>query len=167
MIITERNKTMSYRTYVNHIQIFGNNEYYPEWLDFVKSQGIDVDEQGTYEGNITDFMGAVSTIESIVKRLHEERETLRERIPNTTKKCLFNLSYIPRRMDKQNESESKFQSSLLDELIEATENAYCFLPYTFYMACKDALEPDKPFTEPDHFRCWKLKPESEIHICAY
>ena len=37
---------MSYRTSVNGVQIFGNNEYYKEWTDFLKSKGIEIDEDG-------------------------------------------------------------------------------------------------------------------------
>ena len=29
---------MSYRTRVNETQIFGNNEYYQEWIDFIRSE---------------------------------------------------------------------------------------------------------------------------------
>ena len=32
---------MSYRTRINGNQIFGNNEWHPEWIEFVKSQGIE------------------------------------------------------------------------------------------------------------------------------
>ena len=35
---------MSYRTYVNDTQIFGNNECYPEWINYIKSKGIEVGE---------------------------------------------------------------------------------------------------------------------------
>ena len=37
---------MSYRTYVNDVQVFGNDEYYSEWIEFIKAQGIDVNEEG-------------------------------------------------------------------------------------------------------------------------
>ena len=36
---------MSYRTYVNDVQVFGNDEYYSEWIEFIKAQGIDVNEE--------------------------------------------------------------------------------------------------------------------------
>ena len=63
---------MSYRTYINHVQVFGNNEFYQEWLDFIQSQGIEVSEECTYDGEITDVMGAIKTIEKIILRLAEE-----------------------------------------------------------------------------------------------
>ena len=34
---------MSYRTYVEGVQIFGNNEGYNEWIEFIRSQGIKID----------------------------------------------------------------------------------------------------------------------------
>lgn len=37
---------MSYRTYVNDVQVFGNDEYYSELIEFIKAQGIDVNEEG-------------------------------------------------------------------------------------------------------------------------
>lgn len=37
---------MSYRIYVNDTQLFGNNESYPEWDDYVKSQGIEIGPEG-------------------------------------------------------------------------------------------------------------------------
>ena len=65
---------MKYKTYVNNVQIFGDDEYYEEWNSFIKSQGIIVDENGLYDGYIKDFMSALDIIESILSRLHDERE---------------------------------------------------------------------------------------------
>ena len=51
---------MSYCTYINGTQIFGNNEYYPEWIEFIRKQGIEVDEEGGYDG--TDNQKAIDEI---------------------------------------------------------------------------------------------------------
>ena len=56
---------MAYRTHVNDVQVFGNNETHPEWIEFIKSQGIAVDEDDMYDGVITDFMAALSVANSI------------------------------------------------------------------------------------------------------
>ena len=40
---------MSYRTYVNDTQIFGNHEHYPEWINYIKSKGIEVGENDSYK----------------------------------------------------------------------------------------------------------------------
>lgn len=160
---------MKYKTYVNNVQIFGDDEHYEEWDSFIKSQGIIVDENGLYDGYIKDFMSALDIIESILSRLHNEREKLRKEMSNTTKKCLFDLSFIPRRMKNQRantKAKPQFYWSFLDLLMETVENAYCFLPYTFYLACKDMLEPDNAFAKPGHFNCWKLKGGKKIHVEA-
>ena len=64
---------MSYRTRVNNTQIFGNNEYYIEWEHFIKSQGIEIDDDGCYDGEITDVMGMFDAIDKITKRLIRKR----------------------------------------------------------------------------------------------
>ena len=64
---------MSYRTYINNTQVFGNNECYPEWIKYVESKGITVGEDGDYEGELDDFMEALDVVESIVMRLESER----------------------------------------------------------------------------------------------
>ena len=35
---------MSYRTYINGNQVFGNNEYYPEWIEYIESKGIVINQ---------------------------------------------------------------------------------------------------------------------------
>lgn len=81
---------MSYRTNIEDVQIFGNNEYYPEWIDFIQSQGIEVDNEGNYSGEIHDFMGMLTTIETIVLNIEEERQKRNQVITTTrnkSKKC--------------------------------------------------------------------------------
>ena len=73
---------MSYRTYINNTQVFGNSECYPEWIKYVESKGITVGEEGDYEGELDDFMEALDVVESIVMRLESER---RERKKNGEK----------------------------------------------------------------------------------
>ena len=51
---------MSYRIRVNGVQIFGNNESYPEWEEFIRSQGIEIGEEGNYEGGDNRFYGDVA-----------------------------------------------------------------------------------------------------------
>lgn len=64
---------MSYKTYVNDTQIFGNNESYPEWINYIKSKGIEVGENDSYTGELDNFMEALDVIESIVMKLEAER----------------------------------------------------------------------------------------------
>lgn len=160
---------MSYRTYINNTQVFGNNEYYPEWEEFIKSQGIEVNEDGCYDGEITDFMGALMTIEKIVMRLEkefQERKDLRNRLNGKHKpiQSLFDFSNIVEELEEQDEN-VKFGKSLFDKLLHYTQNGYAFMPYAFYMACEDKLErADKRIK--GHFHCYKLKDGETINVSA-
>ena len=138
---------MSYRTSVNEVQIFGNNEYYPEWIEFIKSQGIEVNDDGCYDGEITDVMGALKTIEKIVMQL--EKEHREEKVDKwednyiTSEsgelyKSLFNFSYI---YDKVVDSEGKrYSNYLTDLLIEIKNNSYVFMPLAFLQACGENIK---------------------------
>lgn len=53
--------------------MFGNDEYYPEWIEYIESKGIVIGQEGDYEGELDDFMEALDVIESIVIRLETER----------------------------------------------------------------------------------------------
>lgn len=171
---------MSYRTKINGTQIFGNNECYQEWLNFIKSQGIEVGEEGNYEGEITDFMKALEVIEQITMNKHKERQ---ERIKSSNlfekhfekdKECihndqklegLFDFRSIPRNIE-ETDPDDKFRCSLFDEELEVIRYSYALLPYQFYLACKDKLEQERPFFTPGHLNCYKLKEGETLHVCA-
>lgn len=161
---------MSYRTYINHNQIFGNNEYYPEWIDFIKSQGIEVDEEGNYDGQITDFMGALKTIEKITMRLEaefQERKDAMNRLNNKHKpiQSLFDLSNIPAELE--DEKNFEIRESLFDKLFRYVRDGYAFMPYTFYLACEDILDLSDAFeTDKMHMYCFKLKDGKTINVSA-
>lgn len=147
---------MSYRTYVNETQLFGNNECYDEWLDFIRTQEIEVDEECYYEGDISDVIGAIRTLESIVLNMEQKQ---------TDSKSLFDLSDIPKTL-KEQDLNDPFNNSMLDLILTSINSYYCFLPYVFYRACKDMLEQETPFSIPGRFYCWKLKPGCKIHVKA-
>lgn len=153
---------MSYRTYINETQVFGNNEYYPEWIEFITSQGIKVDNEGHYKGVITDFMGMLQTVETITMRLEQKRNNLENQ--NVKSHSIFDFSNIPESIIPQPKLE--YNMSLFDALSETIKTGYAFMPYQLYMACKDKLEPDKPFSTPNHFSCYKLKDGETIPISA-
>lgn len=144
---------------INGNQLFGNNESYEEWTDYIKSQGIKIDEDGNYKGEITDFMAALSVIEKITMRLHKER------ICNQNTKNLFDFRYVPDTVEKDKEDE--YGQSLLDAEIDLVSNAYAFLPYQFYTFCKDQLDKEHLFTTPGHVYCFKLKPGETIKVEAH
>lgn len=161
---------MSYRTYVEGVQIFGNNECYPEWIEFVKSQGITVDEEGCYSGEIKDFMGALSVIETIVLRKNKEREEFKmEYNGNMAGKpilSLFDFTNTPNVLERQSPND-RYNNSLLDELMTIIDTSYAFMPYAFYLACEDKLEPDKVFSTEGHFYCYKLKEGLTLDVEAH
>ena len=167
---------MSYKTRVNDVQVFGNNEYYQEWLDFIRAQGIKIGEEGDYDGYITDFTGAVRTCEKIVLRLESEREETRSKLVRTAKDpmaakdsplvaqftSLFDLSDIKRTLDGQ-DPDCPVRLTLSGELIQRIKYGYLFIPVMFIAACKDDIELD-----PTSSCIWdyKLKPGARIHVHA-
>lgn len=157
---------MSYRTYVNNIQIFGNDESFKEWFLFLESQGIEIDEEGHYDGYISDFMSGLQCIESIVLNMEKERQ---EKMKKNDKfaHSLFDLTNIYQNVLQTLNSDSKYETSLFDEISLFMENGYIFIPYQFYNACKDLLEKEKTFSTDKHFYCYKLKPDKLIHVKAY
>ena len=167
---------MSYRTTINGVQIFGNNEYYPEWISFIKSQGITIGEDGQYDGRIADFMAAMDVCERIVLRLDAERiadlERLRKEHRNSDPQSkewierryasLFDLTGIRRKISE--EPRSAQRPFLFDELYDLVDSGYLFLPMALYEACKKDLVPD--FAHPERFRAYKLKKGRTIRVHA-
>lgn len=173
---------MSYRTKINGKQIFGNNECYEEWIDFIKTKGIEIDCDGCYEGEIFDFMEALQIIENITLRIEKERIDRREKILNEFKgkdetkikeilndtygtKSIFDLSHIYNDVINENKDD-KFHFSLYDKIAEYLNNGYMFMPYNFYKACEDILENDKPFSKNGHFECFKIKDGEHMIVSA-
>lgn len=173
---------MSYRIRVNGVQIFGNNESYPEWEEFIRSQGIEIGEEGNYEGETTDFMGMLQTVENIVLHMEEERRERAKaakeavkRLPENEQESalsamygissIFNFTNIPKKVSQQNKDD-RFRTSLFDMLEEYIRSGYAFMPYALYLACKDKLEPDKIFAVDGHFLCYKVKAGETIRISA-
>ena len=182
---------MSYRTTIEDFQIFGNNEIYPEWLEFIKSQGITIDEEGNYSGEIHDFMGMLTTIETIVLNLEKERqkeiESLRQREikaknaredtkfftealhnPESRyyKHSMFDLTNIYRDTLRDMNEKGPYLNSLSDRIFEIVSTGYIFMPYQVYNVCMDKLEPCEEFSTPNHFLCYRLKDGETIHVSA-
>ena len=176
---------MSDRTMINDFQIFGNNETYPEWLDFLKTKGIEIDEEGHYEGEIDDFMGMLSTIEKISMNIEENRRKeidklkKEERIKGTDdyfnavlhneesrffKSSTFDFRKIYTDTKRDMENNDEHSSSLFDCLCEIINNGYMFFSYAAYKACEKDLEKCDLFSTPKHFRCYKLKEGHKIKV---
>ena len=174
---------MSYRTRVNDTQIFGNNESYPEWIEFIQSQGIEINEEGIYEGEIADFMQALVVIETIIMRLEKERRERRVEFEKELVekdwseeekeyarnhiygiKSLFDWKNTYNKVEK--DRDDNYGTSLLDELFSIADESYAFMPYQFFKACEDSLEKDHCFSTPGHFHCYKLKEGETIKVSA-
>ena len=162
---------MSYRTYVNGFQIFGNNECYTKWMDFIKSQGIEIDDDGCYEGDITDVMGAIKILEEIVLDEEQKRQERiaeykikeyvnREENRRYGPKSLFDFTNIPYKINSQPDD-----FFLLDELKQIVENGYMFLPLSFVKACGSAIEPAR-HNDSYRFYNYKIKKGCTIHVKA-
>ena len=126
---------MSYRTKVNGVQIFGNNEYYKEWTDFLKSKGIEIDEDGCYDGEIDDIMGMFEVIDKITKMIIEKRHKEVEKgLKDFKNEPLREMTDLSKSMWLDN------KTPILMFNREMIENAYCFLPYQVYLAVQDKIE---------------------------
>lgn len=155
---------MSYRTSVNGTQIFGNNEYYPEWIEFLKSEGIEVDEDDGYDGYISNLKGMFDCIDEITKRLinnwHEKVE--RQELD-------WNDKPYRELTDLSNSIWLKNDASILMFNIQMIENAYCFLPYQLFMAIANLIEKckhDDPGAVALGYRYYRLKDDERIYVHA-
>lgn len=151
---------MSYRVWVNHHQLFGNNESYPEWEEWVKSQGIEIGPDGNYEFYTKDFNGMMQAVEKIVIRLIKERH---QDVVNGRKYFDFRINKeVPYHElgDYSNilEEVEKNQGPLHYYLREHIENGYFFLTYRLFDICRDKLE--------DHLLSYKVKDLKGIEISA-
>lgn len=126
---------MSYRTNINREQVFGNNEYYPEWIEFIKSKGIEVNEDGCYEGKIDDVMGMFEVIDKITKKLIDERH---KKVLNGEKD--FHGRPLKEMTDLSDSVYLDNETPILMFNEQKIKNAYCFLPYQVYLAVEDKIE---------------------------
>ena len=162
---------MSYRTKINNVQIFGNNEYYPEWIEFIKSQGIAVGEDGDYDGEIVDVMNALKVIENIVLRI--EKEYREDGIsPYDTHRIvsqdgssytsLFDFSHV---YDKILHEDID-KRPLTDRLLEIQKNSYMFMPLAFLNACGDCIKEDWSSITDGRLYNYSLVDGKKIHVHA-
>ena len=102
---------MSYRTYINNTQVFGNTECYPEWIKYVESKGITVGEEGNYEGELDDFMEALDVVESIVMRLESERRERKKKGEKFCSQSIFDLRDIYNEVVEDPEEHWEYENS--------------------------------------------------------
>ena len=156
---------MAYRTRINGVQIFGNNEYYEEWANFLKSKGIEIDEDGCYDGEIDDVMGMFETIDKITKLLIKEQH---ENVEKGVKDFMGNPS--KELADLSNSMWLSDDTPVLRFNQYMIEHAYCFLPYQVYKAVEDIIETVPCRYEKDGvdwtFCNYKLKEGKKIKVYA-
>lgn len=173
---------MSYRVTVNGVQLFGNNEEYAIWDDFIRSQGIAIGEDGNYDGEIKDFHGAMLACEAIAMDLARERkEDAAKILPGMTRALEANPDDEPLRRRIADESRSLFDfsgheryieekiQSLFDTCYEIATTGYVFLPFALYLACRDLLDDPQPAMDPDgtfRIRTYRFKPGMTARVHA-
>lgn len=177
---------MSFRTTINEVQIFGNNETFTEWLDYLNTKGIKINEEGCYEGEINDFMEMLTVIENITMNMEKHRqeeiialmeqekkepnEYLRNILHNPMsehyKRSIFDLREIYQDTKEEIDNHDEYGMSLFDRLDQIVKDGYMFMPYAAFKACETDLEPTKEKIA-SHFKCYKLKPGKTIKVkCA-
>lgn len=126
---------MYYRTIVNGEQIFAKNEYYSEWIDFIKANGIDVDSEGCYDGEIDDVQGMFEVIDKITRKIIEDRHKKVMKGENDRKgRPLKELT------DLSGSIWFNKETPILMFNRQTIEMSYCFLPYRVYLAVKSKIE---------------------------
>ena len=156
---------MAYRTIINNVQVFGNNEYYEEWITFLRSKGFKIDEDGCYDGEIDDVMELFDVIDKITRKLinerHKDVEQGRKNFDGKPLKEMTDLSDSIWLTD---------DTPILMFNQQMMECAYCFLPYQVYMAVKDVIEIADNHYEKDGvdwiFCTYKLKDGEKIKVHA-
>lgn len=133
---------MSYRTYVNNIQLFGNNDCFKDWIEFIKSQGIKVNEDYSYKGYIKDFDKALTTLETIaIKCGGKDKE-----------KIVESMFY------------DKYLTNLTDRLMNVVEGFYLFLPVQFIKCCEKCIQ--REFVADGRLYNYTIKPNKRIRVSA-
>lgn len=168
---------MSYRVTIDGKQLFGNGESYKIWDEFIKSQGIQISEEGCYDGKITDFMGALEACERIVLEIEAERQesykknryiierTAPEDRPRVMAMLDANSLFDLSRMPEQFIDLPNYKIGLFDELYDLTRNGYLFLPYTLFRICKKKLVRSLP-SKSIRPNAFQLKPGKTLHVHA-
>lgn len=158
---------MSYRTTVEGVQIFGNDEYYADWIDFVKSNGIVVDEDDCYEGDIIDVEGLFKVIDRITKKIIANQH---ERVSRgeTTFTCR-GKEPCREMTDFTNSVWIDDDTPLLMSNRMIIENSYFFVPYILFNAVKGKIVPCDVYEDDKiewHCCSFKIKDGEKIHIRA-
>lgn len=160
--IRERVKAMSYRTKINGKQLFGNNEWYEEWGEYLISKGIEIDDEGLYEGELDNFMEALEVIEKITMNIEAERRERKKAGKNFFNQSIFDNGDIYDSLVNDDEH----YESLFNKEIEIIKHGYMFLPIQFFKACEDMLEYAGIDLKGNRTYTYKLKDGCKIKVTA-
>lgn len=170
---------MSYRTFVNGVQIFGGNELPPRWIGYLKENNIvsDEDREYVYAFDTQDFMGILKVMEEIVTDYEEEQQqrikditehnSHFENLPKKKKEEIKDRLGLRSIFDLAPADKSTISDTLFDHLMECVKSAKMFLPYAFFRACERDLEQEKIFSMPNRIYSYRLKPGKMVHIEAH
>ena len=155
---------MSDRTRLDGHQIFGNNDYFEEYVDFLKSQGVEVSEEGLYDGTITDVEGLFKVIDTITKKMIKEaHERVEQGLKDWDERPYLELADLSRSMWLDN----KVPVLMFNK--QMVENAYIFLPYQVFKILEDKIEPISGRYDGDvdwSFCSYKLKDGEVITVSS-
>lgn len=160
--IRERVKAMSYRTKINGKQLFGNNEWYEEWGKYLISKGIEISDEGLYEGELDNFMEALEVIEKITMNIEAKRRERKKAGKEFFSQSIFDNGNIYDSLI----NDDKHYESLFDKEKEIIEHGYMFLPIQFFKACEDMLEYTGIDLEGNRTYTYKLKDGCKIKVSA-
>ena len=154
---------MAYRTWINGVEIFGNNEYHDEWIDFIKSKGIEIDEDGLYESEIDDVQGIFEVVDKITRRLINERHKEVEKGEKT-----FRGEPLRELTDFSDYMWLDDKTPILMFNEQVINHAYCFYPWQVYQAVLDKIERVSGLYEKDGidwtFFTYKIKDNETIKV---
>ena len=155
---------MSYRIYVNDIQLFGNNEYPEPFLNFLSDCGVEIDEECCFKHT---FPVGSFDVMKVVTILEEYVEAERERYREVNKSGYFyDFSDYEKSIERYNKvkDDSLKPEPLFDWLVYKFTHSYLFLPLFFVetLLKQECIEPFMFYSDDIHFNCYKQIKEINI-----
>jgi hypothetical protein len=157
---------MSYRLTINDVQIFGNNEAAPELIDFLKSNGVAINEDlcfdHTFEPGQLDFMALINCIEAYYTRIRTE-EIERATQLYTKPKSMFCFDGYEMLMD----CDGDLKEPLTDIVMRMVSweplfgVARCIVPLLY----ANVIEQTEPYADKKHLHCYKQRGAIHIRGC--
>lgn len=137
--------------YIDGFPFLRKDEHYPEWDAYIQSIGIKIKPDGTYSGNMPNFMDALLITEDIIRK----REAKKKQKKNES---LFHF--------KGKRYKNIFPHSVNDFLWDLICEHVACLPLRLYNCCKDKLWTAACYSTEGHMRCYRIKDNETIVIHA-